>query len=59
MEYTYIHIHPRGKSKQSTNNKVQQIDLVNKGNKKLYLPVTNESTKQKTKLKQGAKWGIK
>ena len=39
--------------------KVQQIDLANKGNKKLYLPVknkTNLSTNQKTKLKQGAKW---
>jgi len=36
--------------------------LVNKGNKKLFLPVknkTNLSTNWKTKLKQGAKWGIK
>ena len=35
---------------------------MNKGNKKLYLPVknkTNLSTNWKTKLKQGAKWGIK
>ena len=35
---------------------------MNKGNKKLYLPVknkTNLSTNLKTKLKQGAKWGIK
>ena len=33
---------------------------MNKGNKKLYLPVknkTNYSTSWKTKLKQGAKWG--
>ena len=37
MEYTYIHIHPCAKSKQSNKNKVQWIDLVNKGNKKLYL----------------------
>ena len=32
---------------------------MNKGNKKLYLPVknkTNLSTNWKTKLKQGAKW---
>ena len=43
-------------------NKVQQIDLLNKGNQKLYLPVkdkTNLSTNWKTKLKPGAKWGIK
>ena len=36
--------------------------LVNKGNKKLFLPVknkTNLSTNWKTKLKQGAKWEIK
>ena len=42
--------------------KVQQIDLANKGNKKLYLPLkikTNLSTNWKTKLKQGAKQGIK
>ena len=35
---------------------------MNKGNKKLYLPVkkkTNLSTNWKTKLKQGANWGIK
>ena len=35
---------------------------MNKGNQKLYLPVknkTNLSTNWKTKLKQGAKWGIK
>ena len=42
-------------------NKVQQIDLVNKGNRKLYFPAknkTDESINWKTKLKQGAKWGI-
>ena len=62
MEYTHTHIHPWAKSKQSNKNKVQEIDLVNKGNQKLYLPVknkTNLSTNWKTKLKQGAKWGIK
>ena len=35
---------------------------MNKGNQKLYLPVkikTNLSTNWKTRLKQGAKWGIK
>ena len=35
---------------------------MNKGNQKLYLPVKNKanlSTNWKTKLKQGAKWGIK
>ena len=52
----------QNKSKQSNKNKVQDIDLVNKGNKKFYLPVknkTNLSTNWKTKLKQDAKWGIK
>ena len=43
MEYTHIHIHPWAKSKQSNKNKVQWIDLVNKGNKKLYLPVKNKT----------------
>ena len=62
LEYTHIHIPSWAKSKQSNKNKVQEIDLVNKGNQKLYLPVknkTNLSTDWKTKLKQGAKWGIK
>ena len=43
-------------------NKVQQIGLADKGNKKLYFQVknkTNESTNWKTKLKHGAKWEIK
>ena len=31
------------KSKQSNKNKVQYIDLANKGNKKLYLPVKNKT----------------
>ena len=43
MEYTHIHIHPWAKSKESDKNKVQQIDPVNKGNKKLYLPIKNKS----------------
>ena len=50
------------KSKPSNKNKVQQIDLANKGNQKLYLPVKNKTnliTNWKTKLKQGAKWRIK
>ena len=62
MEYTLIQICPCAKSKQSNKNKVQKIDLENKGNKKLYLPVknkTNLNTNWETKLKQGAKWGIK
>ena len=62
MAYTHIHIHPWAKSKQSNKNKVQLIDLANKGYKKLYLPVmnkTNLSSNWKTKLKQSAKWGIK
>ena len=55
-------MHPCAKSKQSNKNKVQQTDLANKGNQKLYLPVknkTNLSTNWKTKLKQGAKWRLK
>ena len=43
MEYTHIHIHPQAKSKQSNKNKVQQIDPVDKGNKKLYLPFKNKT----------------
>ena len=43
MEYTHIHIHPWAKSKQSDKSKVQYIDLVNKGNKKLYLTVKNKT----------------
>ena len=57
-----MHIHICQKSKQPNKNKVQQTDLANKGNQKLYLPVknkTNLSTNWKTNLKQGAKWGIK
>ena len=52
MECTHIH---------TPMSKVKTV-LVNKGNKKLFLPVknkTNLSTNWKTKLKQGAKWGIK
>ena len=40
MEYTFT---IKKKSKQSNINKVQQIDLVNKGNQKLYLPVKNKT----------------
>ena len=48
MEYTHIHICQ--KSKQSNKNKVQQTDLANKGNKKLYVPV-----KYKTEAQTGEK----
>ena len=41
--YTHIHIHPQAKSKHPNKSKVQQIDPVNKGNKKLYLPVKNKT----------------
>ena len=61
-EYTHIRIHPQAKSKQSKKNKVQYIDLVNKGNQKFCLSAqnkTNQSANCKTKLKQGAKWEIK
>ena len=40
MEYTYT---PMRKSEQSSKNKVQQIDMANKGNQKLYLPVKNKT----------------
>ena len=43
MIYIPIHIHSLVKSKQSNKNKVQEIDLANKGNKKLYLPVKNKT----------------
>ena len=43
MEHTHIHTHPRPKIKQSNKDKVQQTDLGNKGNKKLYLPVKNKT----------------
>ena len=38
--YTYTY-NPLAKSKQSNKNKVQWIDLVSKGNQKLYLPEQN------------------
>ena len=47
MEYTHIYIHSWAKSKQSNKNKVQKIDPVNKGNKKLYLPVKNKTNLKK------------
>ena len=37
MDYTHIHIHPSAKLKQSNKNKVQSIDLVNKGNLKNHI----------------------
>ena len=42
MEYTRTHIYRWAKSKQSNRNKVQLIDLANKGSNKLYLPVKNK-----------------
>ena len=45
----YIYTHEQNQN--SPKNKVQQIDLANKGNKKFYLPVknkTNLNTKWKT-----------
>ena len=50
MEYIYIYTHtyPSAMSKQSNKNKIQQIDPVNKRNKKLCLPV-----KKKTKAQTG------
>ena len=63
MEYTYIHM---SKVKAVQQTKVQQIGLANKVNKKLYLPVKNQTNlstnwkkKKKKQLKQDAKWGIK
>ena len=50
-EYTHIHIHPIAKSKQSNRNKVEQIDLENKGNQKFYLPVKNKTKAQSGKQK--------
>ena len=46
MEYTHIPIHPRAKSNSAT--KIQQIDLMIKGNKKLYLPNKTKLTKAQT-----------
>ena len=43
----YAHIHPWAKSKQPSKNKAQ-INLVNRGNQKLYLPVKNKITKEQT-----------
>ena len=56
MEYTHTHTHththtyiyPTAKSKQSNKNKVQWTGPVNKGNKKLYLPVKTKLTKAQT-----------
>ena len=42
MEYIYIYTHEKSQNS-SKKNKVQQIDLVNKGNQKLYLPVKNKT----------------
>ena len=46
MEYTHIHIYPQAKPEQSNKPKLQQIDPMNKGNKKLYLPVKNKTNLQ-------------
>ena len=44
MECTHTHVHPWEKSKQSNKNKVQQIDLENKENQTIYLPVKNKTS---------------
>ena len=46
MEHTHIHIHPWAKSKETNKNKVQETDMVNKRNKRLYLPVKNKTKAQ-------------
>ena len=43
MEYIHKHIHPWAKWNQSSKIKVQYIDLANKGNQKLYLPVKKKT----------------
>ena len=43
MEYTHIHKYQQAKVKPVQQKKVKQIDPVNKGNKKLYLPVKNKT----------------
>ena len=48
MECTHIPIHQWAKSTQSNKNKVQQINVANKGNKKLYLPIRTKLTKAQT-----------
>ena len=57
MEYIYIYIYiytSISKIKTVQQNKVQQIDLANKGKQKLYLPVKNK-TKLKHKLENKTK----
>ena len=59
--HIYIYIHEQSENR-PPKNKVQQIDLANKGSQKLYLPVKNKSnlsTNWKTKLKKSAKWRTK
>ena len=60
MEYTYIHIYPWAKSQQSNKN---TVDWSGKQRKSRIIFTSYEQNwnKQnwKTKLKQGAKWGIK
>ena len=49
MEYTHTHIYiytPISKVKTVQQNKIQQIDSVNIGNKKLYFPVKNKTKAQ-------------
>ena len=44
--YTHICIHSWAKSKETNKNKVQETDMVNKRNKRLYLPVKNKTKAQ-------------
>ncbi len=48
MEYMHIHIHPLAKSKQSNQNKVQQFELVNKGNQNGIHQLRTKLTKAQT-----------
>ena len=48
MEYTHIQTHPQAKSKQLNKYKVQQIDPVNKGNKKYIYQLRTKLTKAQT-----------
>ena len=58
MEYMHRHIHPWAKWKQSQNNKIQQTDLSNKENQKLYLPVKRKRTVRESKQRNKCRKNI-
>jgi len=58
MEYMHRHIHPWAKWKQSKNNKIQQTDLSNKENQKLYLPVKRKRTVRESKQRNKCRKNI-